>query len=38
MRGNMLVVLGKKYFTTARQRLKERIVIHKYALRVAINP
>ncbi len=39
MRGNMLDVLGQQYITTARAKgLKERIVIHKYALRVAINP
>jgi len=35
----MLDVLGQQYITTARAKgLKERIVIHKYALRVAINP
>ena len=39
MRGNMLDVLGQQYITTARAKgLKERVVIHKYALRVAINP
>ncbi|GAK51638.1 binding-protein-dependent transport systems inner membrane component [Candidatus Moduliflexus flocculans] len=39
MRGNMLDVLGQQYITTARAKgLKERIVINKYAVRVAINP
>jgi len=39
MRGNMLDILGQQYITTARAKgLKERVVIYKYALRVAINP
>jgi peptide/nickel transport system permease protein len=39
MRGNMLDVLGQQYITTARAKgLKERVVINKHALRVAINP
>jgi peptide/nickel transport system permease protein len=39
MRGNMLDVLGQQYITTARAKgLKERVVINKYAVRVAINP
>lgn len=39
MRGSMLEVLGQQYITTARAKgLKERIVIYKYAVRVAINP
>ncbi len=39
MRSNMLEVLGQQYITTARAKgLKERKVISKYAVRVAINP
>lgn len=39
MRGNMLDVLSHQYITTARAKgLRERLVINKYAVRVAINP
>jgi len=39
MRSNLLDVLGEQYITTARAKgLKERKVISKYAVRVAINP
>jgi peptide/nickel transport system permease protein len=39
MRGNLLDVLGEQYITTARAKgLQERVVINKYAVRVAINP
>ncbi len=39
MRSNMLEVLGQQFVTTARAKgLKERKVISKYAVRVAINP
>ncbi|MBI5956996.1 MAG: ABC transporter permease [Chloroflexi bacterium] len=39
MRGNLLDVLGQQFITTARAKgLKERVVINKYAVRVAINP
>ena len=39
MRGSLLEVLGQQYITTARAKgLKERVVINKYAVRVAINP
>jgi len=39
MRGNLLDVMGQQYITTARAKgLKERKVINKYAVRVAINP
>lgn len=39
MRGSLLDVLGQQYITTARAKgLKERVVINKYAVRVAINP
>jgi peptide/nickel transport system permease protein len=39
MRGSLLEVLQQQYITTARAKgLKERIVINKYAVRVAINP
>jgi peptide/nickel transport system permease protein len=39
MRGSLLEILGQQYITTARAKgLKERIVINKYAVRVAINP
>lgn len=39
MRGSLLEVLGQQYITTARAKgLKEKVVINKYAVRVAINP
>jgi len=39
MRANLLDVLGQPYIQTARAKgLKERAVIYKHALRVAINP
>ena len=39
MRGNLLDELGKPYIVTARAKgLKERVVVNKYAVRVAINP
>jgi peptide/nickel transport system permease protein len=39
MRGNLLDELGQQYITTARAKgLKERKVVNKYAVRVAINP
>jgi peptide/nickel transport system permease protein len=39
MRGNLLDVMGEQYITTARAKgLKERTVVNKYAVRVAINP
>lgn len=39
MRGSLLDVLGQQYITTARAKgLKEKVVINKYAVRVAINP
>jgi peptide/nickel transport system permease protein len=39
MRSNMLDVLCQQHITTARAKgLKERIVINKYAVRLAINP
>jgi peptide/nickel transport system permease protein len=39
MRSNMLDVLGQQHITTARAKgLKERVVINKYAVRLAINP
>lgn len=39
MRGNLLDVMGQQYITTARAKgLKERKVVSKYAVRVAINP
>ncbi|MFN8632472.1 MAG: ABC transporter permease [Chloroflexota bacterium] len=39
MRGNLLEILGQQYITTARAKgLDERVVINKYAVRVAINP
>jgi peptide/nickel transport system permease protein len=39
MRGNMLDVLNQQYIQTARAKgLKERIVLRKHALRIAINP
>ena len=39
MRGNLLDVLNQQYITTARSKgLEEKIVIKKYAVRMAINP
>jgi peptide/nickel transport system permease protein len=39
MRGNLLEILGQQFVTTARAKgLPERIVVNKYAVRVAINP
>jgi len=39
MRGNLLDEMGQQYITTARAKgLKERKVVNKYAVRVAINP
>ncbi len=39
MRGSLLEILNQQYITTARAKgLKEKIVINKYAVRVAINP
>jgi peptide/nickel transport system permease protein len=39
MRGNLLETLGQQYVTTARAKgLKERTVVNRYAVRVAINP
>ncbi len=39
MRGSLLEILGQQYITTARAKgLKEKVVINKYAVRVAINP
>jgi len=39
MRGNLLEILGQQYVTTDRAKgLTERIVVNKYAVRVAINP
>lgn len=39
MRGSLLDVLGQQYITTARAKgLKERKVVTKYGVRVAINP
>jgi peptide/nickel transport system permease protein len=39
MRSNLLDVLGQQHITTARAKgLRERVVINKYAVRVAINP
>jgi peptide/nickel transport system permease protein len=39
MRGNLLDVMGQQYITTARAKgLKERTVVNRYAVRVAINP
>ena len=39
MRGSLLDVLGQQYITTARAKgLRERVVVNKYAVRVAINP
>jgi peptide/nickel transport system permease protein len=39
MRGSLLEILGQQYITTARAKgLKEKVVVNKYAVRVAINP
>jgi peptide/nickel transport system permease protein len=39
MRGNLLEILGQQFVTTARAKgLPERIVVNRYAVRVAINP
>jgi peptide/nickel transport system permease protein len=39
MRGSLLEILNAQYITTARAKgLKEKAVINKYAVRVAINP
>ena len=39
MRGNLLDVLGQAFVQTARAKgLHERVVVYKYAVRVAINP
>jgi len=39
MRSSMLDILGQQYITTARAKgLKERKVVNKYGVRVAINP
>jgi peptide/nickel transport system permease protein len=39
MRGSLLDVMGQQFITTARAKgLKERKVVNKYAVRVAINP
>ena len=39
MRGNLLDVLNQQYITTARSKgLEEKVVIQKYAVRMAINP
>jgi peptide/nickel transport system permease protein len=39
MRGSLLDEMGREYVETARAKgLPERVVIHKHALRVAINP
>ncbi len=39
MRGSLLETLGQQFVTTARAKgLKEKVVINKYAVRVAINP
>jgi peptide/nickel transport system permease protein len=39
MRGNLLDILNQQYVTTARAKgLEEKIVINKYAVRMAINP
>jgi peptide/nickel transport system permease protein len=39
LRGNLLDVMGQQFITTARAKgLKERKVVNKYAVRVAINP
>ncbi len=39
MRSSLLEILGQQYITTARAKgLKEKVVVNKYAVRVAINP
>jgi len=39
MRGSLLEILNAQYITTARAKgLREKVVINKYAVRVAINP
>ena len=39
MRGNLLELLGQQFVTTARAKgLAERVVVNKYAVRVAITP
>ena len=39
MRGNLLEALGQQFVTTARAKgLPERVVVNRYAVRVAINP
>lgn len=39
MRGSLLETLGQQFITTARAKgLKEKTVVNKYAVRVAINP
>jgi peptide/nickel transport system permease protein len=39
MRGNLLDILNQQYITTARSKgLAEKVVIKKYAVRMAINP
>jgi peptide/nickel transport system permease protein len=39
MRGNLLDILNQQYITTARSKgLEEKVVIKKYAVRMAINP
>ena len=39
MRGSLLETLGQQFITTARAKgLKEKVVVNKYAVRVAINP
>ena len=39
MRGSLLDVMGQQFITTARAKgLKERKVVNKYGVRVAINP
>lgn len=39
MRGNLLDILNQQYVTTARSKgLEEKVVVKKYAVRMAINP
>lgn len=39
MRGNLLDILNQQYVTTARSKgLEEKVVVQKYAVRMAINP
>ena len=39
MRGNLLDILNQQYVTTARSKgLEEKVVVRKYAVRMAINP